>query len=55
MAIAVYFHPKGMTLAQFEETHGRLGAGVARPGGQIHHSWFGKDGRPVAHGVTRSG
>ena len=39
MAIAVYFHPKGMTLEQFSETHRRLDeVGAAEPQGRIHHS-----------------
>jgi hypothetical protein len=34
MAIAAYFHPKGMTLDQFEETHNRLSAaGASNPAG----------------------
>jgi len=45
MAIAVYFHPNGMTLAQFEEAHRRLQeAGAAEPRGRLHHSCFGEDG-----------
>jgi hypothetical protein len=42
MAIAVYFHPKGMTLEQFKESHRRLGdAAAGAPLGRIHHSCFG--------------
>ena len=45
MAIAVYFHPKGMTLEQFNETHRRLDeVCAAEPQGRIHHSCFDEDG-----------
>ena len=45
MPIAAYFHPKGMTLAQFEDVHRRLQAvGQAEPAGRLHHSCFGEDG-----------
>jgi hypothetical protein len=55
MAIAVYFHPKEMTLAQFEETHRRLAAaGAAEPDGRIHHSCFGDDGDLMVYDVWES-
>jgi hypothetical protein len=55
LAIAVYFHPKQMTLAQFEESHRRLtGAGSAEPEGRIHHSCFGEDGEKMVHDVWES-
>jgi hypothetical protein len=53
MAIAVYFHPKGLTLDKFQETHRRLSeAAQAEPEGRIHHSCFGEDGDLM---VTTSG
>jgi len=55
VAIAVYFHPKGMTLKQFEETHRRLDqAGVSKPNGRIHHSCFGTDGDLMVYDVWES-
>src|SRR5690242_585468 len=55
MAIAVYFHPKGMSLAEFEETHRRLAdAGQAEPDGRIHHSCFGQDGDLMVYDVWES-
>ncbi len=55
MAIAVYFHPKGMTLKQFEETHRRLdAAGAAQPAGRIHHSCFGEDGDLMVYDIWES-
>ena len=55
MAIAVYFHPKGMTLESFEEAHRRLSeAGVAQPEGQIHHSCFGEDGDLMVYDIWES-
>jgi hypothetical protein len=55
MAIAVYFHPKGLTLDQFNETHRRLAAvGAANPSGRIHHSCFGEDGELMVYDVWES-
>jgi len=55
MAIAVYFHPKGMTLEQFNETHRRLAdVGAAEPPGRIHHSCFGDDGDLSVYDVWTS-
>jgi hypothetical protein len=55
MPIAVYFHPKGMTLDQFEETHRRLAeAGQAEPEGRIHHSCFGQDGDLMVYDIWES-
>jgi hypothetical protein len=55
MAIAVYFHPKGMTLDKFEETHRRLQeAGAAEPEGRIHHSCFGDDGDLMVYDIWTS-
>ena len=45
MAIAAYFHPNGLTLAQFHDVHRRLNeAGHGAPDGRLHHSCFGEDG-----------
>ena len=55
MAIAVYFHPKDMTLEQFEESHRRLAeAGAAEPDGRIHHSCFGEDGNLMVYDIWES-
>ncbi|HYA69034.1 MAG TPA: hypothetical protein VED63_09910 [Acidimicrobiales bacterium] len=56
MAIAVHFHPKGMTLDQFNESHRRLdaaGAAAASPG-RLHHSCFGDDGDLMVFQVWES-
>jgi hypothetical protein len=55
VAIAVYFHPKGMTLKQFEETHRQLdAAGASNPEGRIHHSCFGEDGDLMVYDIWES-
>jgi len=55
VAIAAYFHPKGMTLDQFNETHRRLAdAGAAEPEGRIHHSCFGDDGELMVYDIWES-
>ena len=55
MALAIYFHPKGMTLAKFEESHRRLAeAGAAEPAGRIHHSCFGEDGDLMVYDIWES-
>jgi hypothetical protein len=55
MAIAVYFHPNGMTLEQFQETHRRLAAaGAAEPSGRLHHSCFGEDGDLMVYDIWES-
>jgi hypothetical protein len=55
MAIAVYFHPKDMTLRDFEETHRRLAEiGAAQPEGRIHHSCFGEDGSLMVYQIWES-
>lgn len=52
MAIAAYFHPRGMTLAQCDEVHRRLAAvGQAEPTGRLHHSCFGDDGDLMVYDV----
>jgi len=55
MALAVYFHPKGMTLSQFEEIHRRLAeSGAAEQPGRLHHSCFGQDGELMVYDVWES-
>ena len=55
MAIAVYFHPKEMTLQQFQETHRQLAAaGADEPRGRIHHSCFGDDGNLMVYDIWES-
>lgn len=55
MAIAVYFHPKGLTLDKFNATHRRLvDAGASEPKGRIHHSCFGVDGDLMVYDVWDS-
>lgn len=55
MAIAVYVHPKGMTLKQFEESHRRLdAAGAGNPKGRMHHSCFGEDGNLMVYDIWES-
>jgi hypothetical protein len=55
MAIAVYFHPKDMTLSAFEEAHQRLSdLGAANPPGRIHHSCFGVDGDLMVYDIWES-
>jgi hypothetical protein len=55
VAIAVYFHPTGMTLEQFNETHRRLDeAGAAGPQGRTHHSCLGEDGDLMVYDVWES-
>ena len=55
MAIAVYFHPKDLTLKKFEEVHRRLGdAGQADNPHRLHHSCFGEDGALMVYEVWDS-
>jgi hypothetical protein len=55
MAIAVYFHPKAMSVKDFAETHRRLAeVGAAEPAGRIHHSCFGEDGDLMVYDVWES-
>jgi hypothetical protein len=57
VAIAVYFHPKGMTLDEFHEVHKRLeaaGAGLRDEHGRIHHSCFGEDGDLMVYDIWES-
>jgi len=55
MAFAVYFHPQGMTLAQFEEVHKLLkDSGQDDPSARIHHSCFGTDGDLMVYDIWES-
>jgi len=55
MAIAVYFHPTGMTFKEFQESHRRLDdAGAGNPSGRMHHSCFGDDGNLMIYDVWES-
>jgi len=55
MAIAVYFHPKGMSLSAFEDIHRRLEQAGAEPAaGRLHHSCFGEDGSLMVYDVWES-
>jgi hypothetical protein len=57
MAIAVYFHPKGMTLDQYYEAHRRLdqaGVGLHNQEGRLHHSCFSADGELMVYDVWDS-
>jgi hypothetical protein len=55
MAIAVYFHPTGMTTEKYLEVHRRLdAAGNARPSGRTHHSCFGADGDLMVYDIWES-
>jgi hypothetical protein len=55
MAIAVYFHPKNLTLDQFEETRRRLDeSGSGDPEGRIHHSCIGEDGDLMVYDIWES-
>ena len=55
MAVAAYFHPKNMTLAQFEEIHKRLNeAGEGDNPHRLHHSCFGADGDLMVYDVWDS-
>jgi hypothetical protein len=55
MAIAAYFHPKNMSLAQFEQIHRRLEeAGEGSNASRLHHSCFGEDGDLMVYDVCDS-
>jgi hypothetical protein len=56
MAVAVYFHPKNMTLKQFDEIDRRLdesGQG-GPPDGALHLSCFGEDGDLMVYNIWES-
>ncbi len=53
--IAVYFSPKGMTLAQFNEVWRLLQeSGTPEPSGRVHHSCFGEDGSLMVYDIWES-
>lgn len=55
MPIAVYLHPKNLTLKQFEDTHERLRqAGASEPAGRLHHSCIGQDGDLMVYDIWES-
>jgi hypothetical protein len=55
VAVAIYFHPNGMSLEQFNEIHRRLNeAGAGTPPGRIHHSCFGTDGDLMVYDIWES-
>ncbi len=55
MAIAVYFHPKSLSTAQYDEAIKQVdAAGAERPAGRIHHSCFGPDGDLMVYEVWES-
>jgi hypothetical protein len=55
MAVAVYVHPKGMTVEQYQEVHRRLTeAGHGEPPQRLHHSCFGPDGMLMVYDVWES-
>ena len=42
MALAIYFHPEGMSTKKYDEVMARLdAAGKGKPQGRTHHSTFG--------------
>lgn len=56
MAIAVYFHPPGLTLEMFDAVDRRIhdALGGAEPKGNIHSSVFGTDGDLMIYDVWES-
>jgi hypothetical protein len=55
MAIAAYFHPKNMTLTQFNEIHRLLEKAGAEPSPhRLHHSCFGEDGDLMVYDIWDS-
>lgn len=55
MAIAAYFHPNGMTLAQFADIQNRLDAvGEGNNAHRLHHSCFGEDGDLMVYDIWDS-
>ena len=54
MAIAVYYHPKDLTLKQFFEVHRRLETAGAEYAGRLHHSCFGEDGDLMVYEIWDS-
>ena len=55
MAVAAYFHPRNMTLAQFRDIHERLVKVGAEPNAhRLHHSCFGEDGDLMVYDIWDS-
>jgi hypothetical protein len=54
MATAAYFHPKNMTLTQFNEIHQRLEKAGAEPNHRLHHSCYGVDGDLMMYNIWDS-
>jgi hypothetical protein len=57
VAIAAYFHPKGMTLETYYEIHRRLeaaGVGLRDESGRVHHSCIGEDGDLMVYDIWAS-
>ena len=55
MAIAVYFHPKSLSTAQYDEAIKEVdAAGAGHPAGRVHHSCFGPDGDLMVYEVWES-
>jgi hypothetical protein len=55
MAIGIYFHPKSLSAAQYDEAITELeAAGAGHPVGRIHHSCFGPDGDLMIYEVWAS-
>jgi hypothetical protein len=55
MPVAVYTHPKNMTVAQFEEVHRRLNEqGEGANPHRLHHSCFGADGDLMVYDIWDS-
>ncbi|HWB67342.1 MAG TPA: hypothetical protein VG708_11010 [Mycobacteriales bacterium] len=55
MPVAVYIHPKGLTLEQYFEVHRLLNAEAAGYGeGRLHHSCFGEDGDLMVYDIYES-
>jgi hypothetical protein len=55
MAIAVYFHPKSLSTAQYDEAIKEVdAAGAEHPAGRVHHSCFGPDGDLMVYELWES-
>ena len=55
MALAIYFHPKSLSVAQYDEAIRELdAAGAGHPAGRTHHSCFGPDGDLMVYEVWDS-
>jgi hypothetical protein len=55
MAIGVYFHPKSLSAAQYDEAINELdAAGAGSPAGRSHHSCIGPDGDLMVYEVWES-